>query len=49
MKTYIKNGFKYFYDNSVRLWTIYKIDSEGNQVGDADYCTKAGLKKLYGV
>lgn len=37
MKTYYDNGYRYFYDWHLQLWTIYKIDIEGNQFGDADY------------
>lgn len=41
----IENGWAvaYFYDTHIRLWTVYLIDPEGNQVGDAQYCDKAGL------
>lgn len=38
MKTYRHQQYRYWYDPSVRSWTVVEIDSEGNQVGDADYC-----------
>ena len=37
MNTYRDNGFEYFYDTSLRLWTLYKVDDNGNQIGDAYY------------
>ena len=43
MKTYeqynSKDGatYRWFYDYYIKLWTIYKIDAVGNQLGDADY------------
>lgn len=37
-KTYEHNGYRYYYDQSLRLWTIYKIDLIGNQISkEADY------------
>lgn len=48
MTSYKDNGYIYFYDTSLRLWTIFKVDAEGNQIGDADYpVRKADLKKQY--
>ena len=32
MKTYNKNGFEYFYDNHIRLWVIYPIDTNGFRI-----------------
>ena len=26
-----------FYDKSMRLWTFYNTDKEGNQIGNAGY------------
>ena len=37
MKTYEDNGYRYFYDFYIKSWTIYEIDLEGFQVGNADY------------
>ena len=39
MKTLCKNGrvVERWYDRSTRSWITRVIDSEGNQVGDADY------------
>jgi len=38
---FTKNDFskwQYFYDKSIKLWTVYEVDSEGNQKdGEADY------------
>lgn len=28
-----------FYDRHLRLWTVYPVDSEGNQLCEADYTT----------
>lgn len=42
MKTYtegIKGEiFMYFWDPSIKSWTILQIDRAGNQIGEADYC-----------
>jgi len=38
---------RYFYDPSIRLWTVYQVTSpnnEADQIGDADYCIRANLK-----
>jgi hypothetical protein len=32
MKLHTKNGFAYFYDRTIKLWTLYPIDSEGNRI-----------------
>ena len=32
MKTYIKNGFEYFYDKSQKQWVLYPIDNLGNRI-----------------
>jgi hypothetical protein len=39
MKVELNNVVKieYWYDRSLRLWTILKMDRDGNQIGDADY------------
>ena len=41
MKTYIQivNGirYQYFYDRNIRSWTVYKVDKNDYQIGDADY------------
>ena len=42
MKTYeeILNGnfYRYYYDTSIKLWTVYIIDGLGNQISEeADY------------
>lgn len=37
MVTYEDHGYRYWYDPSLRLWTITEIDEDGHQVGDADY------------
>jgi hypothetical protein len=40
MKTYQtavgSSTYQYFYDRSIRLWTIYRIDSEGFQLQDEE-------------
>lgn len=28
---------EYWYDRSLRLWTILLMDAEGNQIGNAEY------------
>jgi hypothetical protein len=32
--------YQYFYDfnDSIRLWTIYEIDKNGNQISETWYC-----------
>lgn len=36
-----------FYDRSLRLWTAYRIDENGNQIADAEYdITKGGAAWL---
>jgi hypothetical protein len=32
MKTYIKNGFEFFYDKSQKQWVVYPIDNLGNRI-----------------
>jgi hypothetical protein len=32
MKTYIKNGFEYFYDKNQKHWVLYPIDKFGNRI-----------------
>jgi hypothetical protein len=32
METSQKNGFEYFWDANIRLWTVYPIDSKGKRV-----------------
>lgn len=32
IKTYIKNGFEYFYDKSQKQWVLYPIDNLGNRI-----------------
>lgn len=32
MKTYIKNGFEFFYDKYQKHWVLYPIDKIGNRV-----------------
>lgn len=29
--------WRLWYDRSLRLWTFYQIDNEGNQIGDTMY------------
>lgn len=43
MKTYQDNGYRYWYDPSLRSWTIIPVDGEGNQIGSAGY-TGGGRK-----
>lgn len=49
MKTYIEFGHLYYYDTNIKLWTIYEIDKEGNQISrEADhYQNREQLKKAY--
>lgn len=32
MQLYKKDGFAYFWDRNIRLWTCYPIDNEGNRI-----------------
>lgn len=32
MRTYIKNGFQYFYDRYQKQWVLYPIDNLGNRI-----------------
>jgi len=32
MKSYIKNGYEYFYDNIQKQWVLYPIDSFGIRI-----------------
>lgn len=32
MKSYIKNGFEFFYDKSQKQWILYPIDNLGNRI-----------------
>jgi hypothetical protein len=32
MKTYITNGFEYFYDKNQKQWVLYPIDNLGNRI-----------------
>ena len=46
MTTYKHQHQLYFYDASIRSWTVYKIDINGYQISEADYYpNKARLKK----
>lgn len=49
MKTYEDNGFRYFWDYHIKMWTIYPIDKEGNQTskGAEHYGYKEQLLKNY--
>ena len=35
-----------FYDRKLRLWTAYKVDAEGNQLGNAVYAPTKELAML---
>lgn len=37
MTTYQENGYRYFYDTHIKMWTVLKIDENGDQVGCAEY------------
>lgn len=47
MKTYEGFGYRWFYDYHLRIWTIYKIDEDGNQIGFAEYYPKNRLLLNY--
>lgn len=49
MKTYEDNGFRYFWDYHIKMWTIYPIDKDGNQIskGAEHYGYKEQLKRNY--
>ena len=32
MKSYTKNGYKFFYDRYQKLWIVYPIDNIGNRI-----------------
>ena len=35
----------HFYDTHLKMWTVIKKDAQGNQIGDATYCTRDQLKR----
>jgi hypothetical protein len=39
MKTHYnyEGNARIFYDRHIRLWTMIKLDDEGNQIGNAEY------------
>ncbi len=37
MKTYQENGKRYWFDWSIKSWTLINIDDKGNQIGNAEY------------
>lgn len=37
MITYKHNHIRYFYDRSIRLWTVYALDMGGFQASEAYY------------
>jgi hypothetical protein len=37
MKTYTNENRCIWYDTHLKLWTMITKDTEGNQIGDADY------------
>lgn len=42
------SSYLYYFDTSLRLWTIYPIDGQNNQIGDAEYTpTKEHLKEAF--
>jgi len=51
MKTYEDNGYRYWYDTKIKMWTIYPIDSKGNQSskGAEYYGYKEQLLRNYPV
>ncbi len=46
MTTYLDDGYQYFYDSHTKMWTIYKVDQGGCQIGDADYHSNRKVLKL---
>lgn len=34
---YMDNGYFYFFDTVLRMWTIYECDSFGNQLETSEY------------
>ena len=42
MKTYYHNEkdnlFRYFFDTNIKSWTVLRVDVDGNQIADAEYC-----------
>jgi hypothetical protein len=32
MKTYVTNGYEYFFDKNTRQWVLYPIDNLGNRI-----------------
>lgn len=37
MTTYEQDGYRYWYDTHIRMWTVLTIDENGDQVGHAEY------------
>lgn len=36
-----------WYDRSLRLWTAFRVDEDGNQIADAEYHTDKGLAVMF--
>jgi len=49
MVTYEDNGYRYYWDTNIKLWTIYPIDAAGNQIskGCEYYGYRAQLIRNY--
>jgi hypothetical protein len=49
MKTHynLERSAQIFYDRHLRLWTLIRLDAEGNQVGAADYTTCSIRAKMW--
>ena len=51
MKTYITNGYEYFYDKSQKQWVLYPVDNLGNRIEwDYDWdcgCDNCQTEHLY--
>jgi hypothetical protein len=41
------NQYRAFYDRKIGLWTVYQLDSEGNQKGDASYFKNRNRVDIY--
>lgn len=49
MKTYynFNRTARAFYDPHIRLWTLVRLDSEGNQIGSAEYTTSRNKAMIW--
>ena len=37
MKTYLHENTRYYWDFYLKFWVVYKVDTNGNQIDEAEY------------